>query len=164
MPLPSEPISKGRPCTPWPRSFTFPDRLWVDPPDLTVKVWAVKMIRNLMAPIELRDGTTIPQVVQQAQDVFGSVPSPNIEPLTFQSQRLLALIDQKLMMHRPKPKPKPKPQAAAHSRPQAAPNQLGPKPKPKPGPQPPPHVIQRPPVGLPAKRNALDISDFLGDA
>ena len=53
-------------------------------------------MRNLMAPIELRDGTTIPEAVQQAQDVFGVVPSPNIDALTLQSQRLLACIDEKL--------------------------------------------------------------------
>ena len=58
MLLTSQPMSQDRPYTAWPPGFTFLDRLWVDPPDLTVKVQAVKLMRNLMAPIELRDGTT----------------------------------------------------------------------------------------------------------
>ena len=148
-------MSQGRPYTAWPPGFTFPDRLWVDPPDLTVKVQAVKLLRNLMAPIELRDGTTAPEAMQQAQDIFGAMPSPNIEALTIESQRLLASIDEKLLNNRPKPKPKPKP------RPKAAHGLPKPKPKPKPGPRPPPDVVKQPMVRPPAKRNALDIPDFV---
>ena len=65
-----------------------------------MKVQAVKMIRNMMAPIEVWDGTTIPEAIQQAGDVFGSIPLPNVEPLRTQACWLLGHIDQKLMLHR----------------------------------------------------------------
>ena len=42
MPLTCDVTSTSRPSSAWPQSYTFPDRLWVSPPKLTVKVHGVK--------------------------------------------------------------------------------------------------------------------------
>ena len=117
VPLTSHVTSTGRPYTAWPQSYTFPDRLWVSPPDLTVKVQAVKMMRNLLAPIEIRDGTIIPDADQQFQEVFGTIPLHTTKPLTAHKNQLLVRIDQKLLLHRPRPKPKPRGAAQRQPRP-----------------------------------------------
>ena len=118
-----------------------------------------------MAPIVVRDGTTIPKAIRQTKDVFGSIPLPNVEPLTTQAYQLLGRIDQKLMLHLPRPKPR----AVVHHRSRLAGhpvNQPGPQPTARPKgeklkPRLPQELANRPQWTHPTKQDASEISDFL---
>ena len=58
MPLrPSANSTKGVPATEWPQDFTFLARLWDMPFAPTIKLVGVKMVRNLLSPTVVRDGT-----------------------------------------------------------------------------------------------------------
>ena len=126
MPLhPGATSTKGVPTIEWPHDFTFLAHLWDMPSATTAKLLGVKMVRNLLSPIVVRDGTPIGDVVDESQTVFGQLPADETYRATHSVTQLLFRLDAKIAQvqrppvdgavrpcPKPEPKPKPKPQAA----------------------------------------------------
>ena len=117
--------TKGVPPAEWPADYVFPERPWNNSDGTKVKILGVKMVRNQMSRIVIKDGTPEAQVMQDSQKVFGRKPSAEANRMRNSMQHLLNRIGTKLtQLTRQRPKPAPK------SRPRLGPQRV-PQPKPR---------------------------------
>ena len=134
MPLPpGATTTKGVPPAEWPADYAFPNRAWNNCDDTEVKIVGVKMVRNLLSHIVIKDGTPQAQVIHDSQEVLGTKPSGEANRMRDSMQHLLNRIDTKLTQltrQRPKlaakTKPKPGPQSVPEPKPRAAVHNLVP--------------------------------------
>ena len=80
------------------------------------------MVRNLLSPIVIRDGTPIEDVVKESRTMFGRLPTQDANHAATYVTQLLTHLDVSRLQAKgavrpgPEPKPKPKPNPS-HKRP-----------------------------------------------
>ena len=83
MPLPAGlTTTKGVPPDEWPADYVFPNRPWRNPDDTKVKILGLKMVRNLLRRIVIKDGTPEGHEIKDSQEVFGKKPSAEANRIT----------------------------------------------------------------------------------
>ena len=113
MPLPAGvTFTKAAPQAKWQADYVFPDRPWKNLDHTKGKTLGVKMVKNLLSHIVIKDGTPEARVTQDSQEVFGTKPSGEANRMRDIMQHLLNRIETlltQLTRQRPKPTPKPTP-------------------------------------------------------